>query len=154
MTTKEVLRREPLIRNALRIIAPPPKLFEACHLDVVDSIITIELTTAYWKKEIGPLKSLQSALVRASRFIRPAGLAAWLDLTEEIALCTRRLAASSTGPSKQAAAVREAAWLISKWRKKRTHCRHARQQVAPAIEYIVRQGHRPLQRHAQIPARD
>src|ERR1700760_1848161 len=57
MTTEEVLRREPLIRNALRIIAPQPKFFEACHLDVVDSIVTIEVTTAYWKKEIGPLKS-------------------------------------------------------------------------------------------------
>jgi hypothetical protein len=117
-TSEEILQREPLIRKALRIIAPQPEFLEACHLDVVDSINTIEVATACLKKDVRVLKNLHSLLVRASKLIRAAGLTPWLDLTDEIALCTRPLAAPSTGPSKQAAAVLEAAWLISKWSNK------------------------------------
>jgi hypothetical protein len=71
MTSEQVAqeqkKREPLIRAALRLIAPQPEFSDTCRSDIEDSLNTIDVTTAYLKKDVRALKSLQSALVRPSR---------------------------------------------------------------------------------------
>jgi hypothetical protein len=111
-------KREPHIRAALKLLAPERRFRDECGSDIDEAITVIEVNTAVDKKETRALKSLQSALVRASALARAAGLRGDL-VKNQIALCNRLLAQPPwRPPSRQAEAVKEAIHLISKWNRK------------------------------------